>query len=148
VRDHSAASARLTERRNGVWHALGLAEAGHSTVSIRRGLVEGPQRVGTRHLPCVSDRPTGVHTQVLTITGASVTTRPACVTLGAGRLFVRRLGLGLGASSPRGHSEQSARAIAGAARDHLFRHLCSYRVEDCWAAKSALPSPGGENRAF
>jgi hypothetical protein len=53
--------------------------------------------VGTGHLPCVANAPNGFHTRILAIASAAVSTRPAPASpWGAGRLFERRLGLGLG----------------------------------------------------
>jgi hypothetical protein len=58
---------------------------------------EGPQRVGTEHLPCVADLPDGFQFQMFTIASTAVSTSSRPVSpWGAGRLFGRRLGLGLG----------------------------------------------------
>jgi len=79
--------------------AMAAAEAADAAQAQGAALEALPKRVGTGHLLCVADAPSGFHAQILT--GAALSPRPA-------PRHPRAL-----AGSPRGLSKQCSRAIAG-----------------------------------
>src|SRR6516162_1324293 len=92
--------------------AMAAAEAADAAQAQGAALEALPKRVGTGHLLCVADAPSGFHAQILT--GAALSPRPAPrhPRALAGSSCVRS-GWGSGVSSPRGLSKQCSRAIAG-----------------------------------